>query len=369
MSVDETVVIVGAGLAGVQVACALRTEAFAGRIVLIGDEPHAPYHRPPLSKKALAADAAPETIRPSDFLASQSIEAMFGANVMVLDVEDRTVELTDGNLISWDHVVLATGASPRRLPQVPMVAGVHELRSFGDAQRLWAEAPGHSHVAVIGAGFVGLEFAAAVNAMGMDVSVIETAERVMQRAVSPAVSSFVSAAHVAAGIDLRMQTSVTGSVVDGGSVRGLGLSDGSTLAADLVLVAIGARPNTDLAAAAGLAVADGVLVDECMRSSVSGVLAIGDCSRWRVDTGTRRLESVQNATDQAVVAARDDRRSTRRVRRRPVVLERSGRPATADGRDRRGGRRSAADRRCRLAGRDPPSRSDPAVRRDRQSAR
>jgi 3-phenylpropionate/trans-cinnamate dioxygenase ferredoxin reductase subunit len=207
--------------------------------------------------------------------------------------------------LAWNHLVLATGAGARRLEHIAPATGIHVLRSYDDARRLWSEALAVERIAVIGAGFVGLEFAASLNAKGVHVTVIEFAGRVMARAVSPAMSQFVERHHRAAGIELLTETAVIAAIVSDGAVRGLEFAGERTLATDLVLVAIGARPNTDLAVAAGLDVDDGVLVDAHMRTSVAGVLAIGDCARWCEAGGrTRRLESVQNASDQATVAAR-----------------------------------------------------------------
>ncbi|WP_228810774.1 NAD(P)/FAD-dependent oxidoreductase [Nocardia farcinica] len=298
------VVIVGAGHAGVQVADALRAGGHTGPLTLVGDEPCLPYQRPPLSKEHLAAEpgAEPLPLRGARYFADHGIDLRTGTVAVAVDRRARLVGLADGREIGYDALVLATGSvnRPLRVPGAEL-AGVHALRTLADARALRAALAAASAVLVVGAGFVGLEFAAVARARGLPVTVLDAGSRPLARAVSEPISAHVAAAHRAAGIDLRLGESVARFVGADGRVRGAVGTGGTEYRADLVLVGIGAVPRVELAERAGLAVADGIVVDGRLRTADPAIYAVGDCAAHpHPHAGTRiRLESVQNATDQA----------------------------------------------------------------------
>ncbi len=307
-----TVVIIGAGQAGLQVVASLREAKYEGKLVLIGDEPHAPYQRPPLSKGLLLGDTsvAQVTLRPEQFFTQHAIELIKGKPVIAIDRSRRLVAFEDDSVLHYDHLVLATGASNRPL-KVPgsELGGIYYLRSLDEAVALKERmAPGKKAV-VIGAGFIGLEFAASAAKHGLDVTVLDVADRPMARAVSKTMSSVFAREHEKMGVKLCFNSQVM-HLLGGadGNVRAVETVDGRVLPADLVVVGIGVIPNAQLAATAGLDVEDGVVVDELMLTSDPNISAIGDVASHVNDFshGRRvRLESVQNAMDQArCVAAR-----------------------------------------------------------------
>jgi 3-phenylpropionate/trans-cinnamate dioxygenase ferredoxin reductase subunit len=300
----ENILIIGTGHAGFQLAAALRQAGFDGRVRLVGDEPGLPYQRPPLSKTNLAPDASEGAVlqRPQEFFAQNRIELITGQRAVTVDRVRNTVELSSGECLGYDHLVLATGARNRKL-KVPGadLPGVAYLRTAEDAQRVRARLDNCRKVAVIGAGFIGLEFAAAVANRGVEVVVIEQANRVMARAVSPEMSACFEQLHRSWGTEFLFRSSVVRIVEAEGAVSAVETADGRRISADLVLVGIGVVPNTELAAAAGLPVEDGILVDASMATEDPWVSAIGDCAVYPDSfIGRRvRLESVQNANDQA----------------------------------------------------------------------
>jgi 3-phenylpropionate/trans-cinnamate dioxygenase ferredoxin reductase subunit len=311
---DMKVVIVGAGQAGHQVAASIREHSMSGEVTLIGDEPHLPYQRPPLSKAYLAAEAIVDlgledlAFRTQSFFADRKIAVRLDQRAKRIDRAGKAVILESGEAVSYDHLVLATGARNRRLPVPGMdFSGVVQLRGLDDAFALRQRLRTARRVAVIGAGFIGLECAATAAKRGLPVTVVESAPRVMARAVSPEISVAFEAAHRKAGIDLRFGTMALEILGVNGVATGLRLVDGTTLEADLIIVGVGVLPNQELAAEAGLAVGDGVIVDHSLLTSDPAISAIGDCARFpstRAE-GTARLESVQNAADQGrCVAAR-----------------------------------------------------------------
>nr|WP_233160078.1 FAD-dependent oxidoreductase [Pseudonocardia sp. MH-G8] len=293
--------MIGAGQAGVQTAAALRAGGHDGPITLVGDEPALPYQRPPLSKEHLAPGAAPVALplRAERFFVDQRIDLRRVA-ATALDRASRTVALDDGAALPYDVLVLATGAANRTLP-VPGadLAGVHALRTLPDAEALRAGLSRARSVLVVGAGFVGLEVAAAARAHGLGVTVLEAADRPLARVLSREAADHVAEVHRRAGTDLRLGEAVT-ALTGRGRVTGAVGSAGSEYRADLVLVGTGVVPRTALAAAAGLPVADGVVVDGSLRTPDPAIYAVGDCANHpSAHTGTRiRLESVQNAADQ-----------------------------------------------------------------------
>ncbi len=307
MSTTPPIVVLGAGHAGVQLVASLRQDGYDGGIVLVGGEAALPYQRPSLSKAFLAsteADLLP--LRAARFYTDQDVDLRLGVTATAIDRATRTVTLDDGSTVAYGHLVLATGAHARRIPLAPpQTSGVHYLRELADAEDLRAELHAAHEVVVVGGGFLGLEAASVATGLGCHVHVVEAADGLMSRAVSPEISAAFTRAHTAAGVDLLLGQGVrTIECVDGAATAVI-TSDGRRIPADLVLISVGAVPDTELAAAAGLAVDDGVLVDEFLATSDPDVSAIGDCARWVRGGLSLRRESVQNATDQArTLAAR-----------------------------------------------------------------
>lgn len=311
----EPVVIIGAGHAGFQVAASLRQHGFAEPIVMVNDEAHLPYQRPPLSKAYLKGTAGPESLlfRPERFYAEQRI-GLVADRAVLIDRAARKVSLASGAALRYGHLVLATGAR-NRLIDIPNanLPEVRHLRSLDDSEALRASLPAHRRVVIIGAGFIGLEFAATARIKGLEVDVVELAGRVMARAVTAEISDYFQDRHRAAGIRIQLGVQATGIEEHGGKLTGISLSDGRHLPADLVVVGVGVLPNVELAAEAGLPVASGIIVNAHLVSPDPNISAIGDCALFASPRfgGSLRLESVQNATDHArCVAARltgDDR--------------------------------------------------------------
>jgi len=302
------VVIVGAGHGGVQAAASLREEGFAGRIVLLGDEPDLPYHRPPLSKTFIKdAEAKPQPLRGEAFYTGNAIDFRPGLRVAGIDVAARKLDLAGGGTLPFGRLVLATGSLPRKLPLPGAdLAGVVSLRSLTDARSIRDLSAGVSDVVVLGGGFIGLEVAATLAAGGRKVTVVEAAERLLGRAVAPSVAAHVGQRLEASGV--RILTGQTVRRLEGanGHVTAAVTGTGERLPARMVIVGVGAVPNAELAEAAGLATGNGIRVDPAMRSSVPEILAVGDVASYRhwLNGQDVRLESVQNATDQAKLAAR-----------------------------------------------------------------
>ena len=297
------VAIIGAGQAGFQAAASLRDTGFAGRVVLIGDEPVLPYQRPPLSKSYLAGQSGADDLwlRPAEFYAKQQIDLVYGDSVTAIDRGQRRLYLASGSEFAWDHLVFATGAGCRPLA-VPgaELDGVLALRTLADADALRQRLNEARDVVVVGAGFIGLEFAAVALASGAMVHIVEVTRQPMGRVVSEPVSRFFTKAHIGWGAEVALGTGVVRILGAGGRVNGVETTDGRRLPADLVLICIGVTPNAELARGAGLAVDDGIVVDEYLVSSDPAISAIGDCANFPTPFAPVRvrLESVQNAVDQ-----------------------------------------------------------------------
>ena len=297
------VAIIGAGQAGFQAAASLRDSGFAGRVLLIGDEPVLPYQRPPLSKSYLAGQSGVDDLwlRPAEFYAKQQIDLVYGDPVTAIDRGQRRLYLASGTKFSWDNLVLATGAGCRPLA-VPgaELDGVLTLRTLADADALRQRLDEAREVVVVGAGFIGLEFAAVALARGTMVHIIEVTRQPMGRVVSEPVSRFFTEAHIGWGAEVALGTGITRILGAGGRVAGVETTDGRRIPADLVLICIGVIPNAQLARDAGLAVDDGIVVDEYLMTSDPAISAIGDCANFPTPfaLGRVRLESVQNAVDQ-----------------------------------------------------------------------
>ncbi|WP_142846237.1 NAD(P)/FAD-dependent oxidoreductase [Telmatospirillum sp. J64-1] len=302
------IVIVGAGQAGLQIAESLRGGKYEGEILLIGDEPVPPYHRPPLSKDVLLGLALGEQIeiRSRETLARKNITLLTGVPVQAINRERRQIAMADGTRYDYRGLALATGARLRRLT-VPgsELQGVVGLRSLADSHVILAALKTARHVAVVGGGFIGLEVAAAARKAGAQVTVFEAGDRLMARAVAPVLSDFFLALHEAQGVEVRLGRTVMEIVGKEGRVTGLYGDDGGFRRADLVVVGIGIEANDRLAAAAGLDCDRGIVVDACSRTSDPLIVAAGDCTVLRdaVHGGMRRLESVQNAVEQGKSAA------------------------------------------------------------------
>ena len=302
------ILIVGAGHAGFQLAASLRQHGFGGRVVLLNDEAHLPYQRPPLSKAYLKGEGRPDSLmfRPDKFYREQNIE-LTADRAVAIDRGARRLLLASGTALEYGHLVLATGAR-NRLLDIPNanLEDVRYLRTLDESEALRRQiAPGR-RVVVVGAGFIGLEFAATARAKGLEVDVVELGSRVMARAVTAEISAFFQDRHMAAGIRIHFGVQATG-IEGNGIVTGVSLSDGRHLPADLVVVGVGVLPNVELAAEAGLPVASGIIVDEQLLTADPDISAIGDCALFASPRfgASLRLESVQNAADHArCVAAR-----------------------------------------------------------------
>jgi 3-phenylpropionate/trans-cinnamate dioxygenase ferredoxin reductase subunit len=295
--------IVGAGQAGFQTAASLRQEGFAGRIMLIGDEPVLPYQRPPLSKSYLAGDSGLDELwlRPEAFYAAHEIEMLAGETVTAIDRPERRLKLGSGDEIVWDHLVLATGARFRPLAvSGAELDGVLPLRTLADADILHDRLAEAREIVVIGAGFIGLEFASVAIARGAAVHIIEITQQAMGRVVSAAISRFFADAHRRWGCEISFGTGVTRILGADGRATGVETTDGRHIPADLVLICVGVIPNAELACGAGLAVDNGIVVDEYLATADPSVFAIGDCANFPTPFAAQRvrLESVQNAVDQ-----------------------------------------------------------------------
>lgn len=303
-------VIVGAGECGVRAAQALREHGFAGTVTLVGEEPHLPYERPPLSKDALALGdlPAPRTIRSAQALAADGIDCIVSTCVVAIDRQRRRVMLADGRALPYDKLLLATGARPRRLPGLDdSDPRVLHLRTHDEALALRAHLDRGSRLAVIGGGFIGLEVAAGARQRGVAVTVVEAQPRILMRGVPAEIAAVVAARHIAAGVDLVCGDGVSEIALAPDAVR-LTLASGRVVEADLLVVGVGAVPDTALAQAAGLAIDNGVAVDKTLTTSDPDILAAGDCCSFPLPVldGRRvRLESWRNAQDQGTLAARN----------------------------------------------------------------
>lgn len=302
------VVIVGAGQAGLQLAASLRQEGWQDAITLIGDEPHLPYQRPPLSKSYLLGKTTQSGLflRSSNFFADQGIDLRVGERVAGIDPAERKARLASGSSLDYGTLVLATGTRPR-MPDLPGVDldGVLALRGLDDAALLRERLDHARTIAVLGGGFIGLELAAVASAQGKEVIVIEAAPRLMARVVAPEISTFYAREHAGRGVRILLNSSVACIEGEHGRVAGVALSDGTRIGADLVVIGIGVLANDALAAEAGLPTAQGIEVDALLATGAPDVYAIGDCARAPHPAAPApiRIESVQNAVDQAKAVA------------------------------------------------------------------
>ena len=303
----EPFVIVGAGQAAAKAVETLRGAGYDGALIVLGAEDHAPYQRPPLSKKYLAGEmsAAALALKAPDFYAAHGVELRLSASVHAIDTAARRLTLADGAQLSFGKLLIATGARPRTLP-LPGAAlpGVATLRTITDVDAIRARLSEARRVVVIGGGYIGLEVAAVARTHGHAVTVLEGRERVMSRVVAAPLSHHYEAMHRAHRVDIRTNVAIA-AITGNDRATGVALAGGSTVAADFVLVSVGAKPNDELASAAGLTVNDGIVVDGGTRTSAPDIYAAGDCTRFPSRRYGRmvRLESVQNAIDQGRAAA------------------------------------------------------------------
>ncbi|ASP74204.1 FAD-dependent oxidoreductase (plasmid) [Sinorhizobium meliloti] len=300
------IVIVGAGECGARAAFALREKGFDGGITLIGAEPDLPYERPPLSKEGLAAAAPPKYLADAMRYQEARITVLTNAPVARIDRDEKAVELADGRSVAYDRLLLATGARPRVFPGAPENSErIRMLRTHADALAIRAAlAPGRK-LAVIGGGFIGLELAATARKLGAEVGVIEGLPRILSRGVPKEIAAIVDERHRREGVKILCGARIAtiGHQGDGANIL---LADGGSIAADLLVVGIGATPNTELAEAAGLAVEDGIAVDETLRTSDPDIFAAGDCCSFPLSHyhGRRvRLEAWRNAQEQGTLVA------------------------------------------------------------------
>jgi 3-phenylpropionate/trans-cinnamate dioxygenase ferredoxin reductase subunit len=306
VAAPRTLVVVGASLAGFRCAEALRRLGYDGRLVLVGAERHRPYDRPPLSKEVLRGEREPGQLaltRPEAFDAL-SLDLRLGVQAAALDLAARCVVLGGGERLRYDGLVIATGARARTLPGAPPLAGIHVLRSLDDALAIRAALERRPRVAVVGAGFIGAEVAASCRSRGLEVTLIETLPWPMARVLNRDVGMVCAAAHRDAGVDVRLGTGVA-ALEGSGRVERVRLTDGGAVDADLVVVGIGALPETGWLESSGLALGDGVLCDASCAASAPDVVAAGDVARWEHPLyGERvRIEHWTNAVEQAEAAA------------------------------------------------------------------
>ena len=300
-----TVAVVGAGLAGVRTCEGLRRNGYDDRIVLVGEEQQPPYSRPPLSKEVLRGDKEPAvaTLRSPGEFADLGVDLLLGTGAVALDPVARQIKLADGSVLDYDDAVLATGARPRSLPGVAP-AGVHTLRTLDDCLALRDAIGDGTRVVVVGAGFIGLEVAASARARGAIVTVVDILPAPLARVLHPEVGAAIGRLHAEHGVDVRCGVGVA-QVTGDERVRGVQLSDGSLLDADLVVVGIGVAPATDWLDSSGLTLDDGVVCDGTLRAA-PGVWAVGDVCRWESARLGRsvRVEHWTNAGEQAEHVAR-----------------------------------------------------------------
>lgn len=303
------VIIVGGGQAAGQAAASLRQEGYEGEVVMFCEEPHLPYQRPPLSKQYLAGeqDVDRVVLRPEKFYADNHVDCRLNERVASIDAHGRVVATEGGSTLAFDHLVLATGSRVRKLENFPGgdLDGVVYLRTLSDADVLKDKLETAERAVIVGGGYIGLEVAAVAVEKGLSVTVLEMMPRILQRVATPQLSDFYTTTHADKGVELRTEAKAQEFAGADGSVTAVVLEGGERIEADLVVVGIGVVPNVELAEAAGLDCADGIVVDASCKTSEDNIYAVGDCTNHpNVYAGANiRLESVPNAMEQARVAA------------------------------------------------------------------
>jgi 3-phenylpropionate/trans-cinnamate dioxygenase ferredoxin reductase subunit len=310
MSEHYDVLIVGGGHGGAQAAMALRQNGFAGTMAIVGAEPDPPYDRPPLSKEYLAGEKAWDRLvmRSADYWAERRIDLILSTRVTAIDARGRAVETDRGRSFAYSKLIWAAGGTPLRLSGAARdVRGVHTLRCRADADRMIAQLPDAREVAVVGGGYIGLEAAAVLTRLGKKVTLLEAQDRVLARVAAEPLARFYEAQHRAHGVDVRLNVAVEAIVEEAGQATGVRLADGAMIPAQMIIVGIGIAAAAGPLIAAGAESGNGVRVDGQCRTSLPDVYAIGDCAEHRngfAGDEWVRLESVQNATDQATIAAK-----------------------------------------------------------------
>jgi 3-phenylpropionate/trans-cinnamate dioxygenase ferredoxin reductase component len=298
---DSGIVIVGGGLGAARTAEQLRRSEFSGRITIVSDETHLPYDRPPLSKEVLRKEVDDVALKPREFYDENNIVLRLGSAATSLDTAAQAVTLADGSALGYDELVIATGLVPRRIPAIPDLEGIRVLRSFDESMALRQHATEAKRAVVIGAGFIGCEVAASLRSLGVDVVLVEPLPTPLAAVLGEQIGGLVARLHRGEGVDVRTGVSVA-EVRGQGHVDSVVLSDGTELAADLVVVGIGSRPATEWLDGSGVAVDNGVICDEAGRTTAPKVWALGDVASWRDATGHQvRVEHWSNVSDQARV--------------------------------------------------------------------
>ena len=301
------IAVIGAGQAGASLVAKLRSEGFEGDITLIGAEAVPPYQRPPLSKAYLLGDMTLERLflRPQSFYDENNIALRLGTQVTAIDTSAKTIAIGD-ELLSYDQLALTTGSVPRKLPASAggALGGVYTVRDLADVDAMAPHVTEGGRVLVVGGGYIGLEAAAVCAKKGMQVTLVEMADRILQRVAAPETSDYFRALHTAHGVDIREGVGLDG-LIGENHVTGARLSDGAELACDMVIVGVGIAPSTALAEAAGLTLDNGIATDAQGRTSAPDVWAAGDCASFPYRGHRIRLESVPNAIDQAEIVARN----------------------------------------------------------------
>lgn len=304
----EHCIIIGASHAAAQLISSLRQEGWEGKISLIGDEPYLPYHRPPLSKAFFVGEKTEDEllIRAAGFYDKYKVDLLLGSRVTKIDRDAKKITLENGAEISYTKLALTTGARVRKIPFTGCeLPGVFYMRDLNDVKQTHEFTGRGKSAVIIGGGYIGLETAASLRKIGMSVTVIEAMSRVLQRVTAPEVSAFYTRIHTEEGVDIRTEAGVD-AIVGDKHVEGVRLADGNTVHADLVIIGVGVIPNIELAEAAGLTIDNGIAVDEFATTNDADIVAAGDCTNHYNPIYQRklRLESVQNATDQAKIAAK-----------------------------------------------------------------
>ena len=299
------IVVVGAGQAGSSLVSKLRNSGFEGKVTLVGAEPHPPYQRPPLSKKYLLGDMPLDRLylRPETFYREQNITLRLGLPITKIDPNGRSI-LLDNEVVSYDHLALTTGSVPRSLPTAigGALDGVHVVRDLRDVDAMAPRFDAKARVLIVGGGYIGLEAAAVAATKGLEVTLVEMADRILQRVAAPQTSDFFRNLHQSHGVDIREGVGLE-QIFGDGTVTGAALTDGSVLDLDFVIAGIGVTPATDLAEQAGLEIDNGIKTNALGQSSDPHIWAAGDCASLPYRGGRIRLESVQNAIDQAETVA------------------------------------------------------------------
>ncbi|MGB1311487.1 MAG: NAD(P)/FAD-dependent oxidoreductase [Leucothrix sp.] len=301
------IVIIGAGQAAASFIAKLRGGDYTGPIVLIGEEPNLPYQRPPLSKKYLLGEMALDRLllRPQSWYDDNEVTLKLDTTVTQIDRANQTVSLSNGDTLNYSKLLLATGSTPHWLPEAigGRLPGVYTLRNLADVDQMKAEFQAGRKLLIIGGGYIGLEAAAVAAGLGLAVTVIELADRILKRVAAPATSDYFRALHTDNGVTLLENTGLDALVEKNGRVAAAKLNDGREISVDFVITGIGVAPNTQLASDAGLAIENGIAADLQSRTSDHNIYSAGDCASFEYQGQRIRLESVQNAVDQAENAA------------------------------------------------------------------